>query len=75
MYIDLTPNPPIYALVFQVVSFPPPKNPVHTPFLPLRTTCPAHLILPHFITRIVLGEEYRSLTALYVYLYEFKTKN
>ena len=29
---------------------------------PIRATCPAHLILLDFITRTILGEEYRSLT-------------
>jgi len=55
---------PIYAWVFQVVSFPqasPPK-PCARPPLPIRATCPAHLILLDFITRKILGEEYRSLS-------------
>ena len=29
----------------------------------IRATCPAHLILPDFITRIMLGEEYRSFSS------------
>ena len=29
---------------------------------PIRATCPAHLILLDFITRTILGEEYRSLS-------------
>ena len=30
---------------------------------PIRATCPAHLILIHFITRTILGEEYRSFSS------------
>ena len=30
---------------------------------PIRATCPAHLILLDFITRKILGEEYRSLSS------------
>ena len=30
-------------------------------FFPIRASCPAHLILLYFITRITFGEEYRSL--------------
>ena len=56
--------PPIYAWVFQVVSFPQTflPNTLHTLLLyPIRATCLAHLILLDFITRTILGEEYRSL--------------
>ena len=41
-----------------------PYKPSYTPLLsPIRTTCPAHLILLDFITRTILGEEYRSLSS------------
>ena len=37
----------------------PHQNPVYT----IRATCTAHLILLDFITRIILGEQYRSLSS------------
>ena len=40
----------------------PHQNPVYVSPLPLRATYPAHLILLDFITRTILGEQYRSIT-------------
>ena len=40
----------------------PHQNPVHT-CPSIRATCPAHLNLLDFITRTILGEEYRSLSS------------
>jgi len=39
------------------------QNPVNASPLPIRATCPAHLILRHFTTRTILGEEYRSFSS------------
>jgi hypothetical protein len=53
-----------YAWVSQVVSFPQISSPKPCIRLfPLRATCPAHLILLYFITRTILGKEYRSLSS------------
>ena len=51
----------------------PPEFPTNTLYTPLpsaiRGTCPAHLILLDFITRTILGEEYRSLSTAYYLIY------
>ena len=57
--------PHVYAWVSQVVSFlqvSSPKPCIHTSFSPIRATCPTLLIV-EFITRTILGEEYRSLSS------------
>jgi hypothetical protein len=38
----------------------PHQNPIQASLLPIRATRPAHLILLDFITRKIVGEEYRS---------------
>jgi hypothetical protein len=41
-----------------------PTNTLCTPLSSsIRATCQAHLILLHFITRTILGEQYRSLSS------------
>jgi len=38
----------------------PHQHPIHTLSSPIRAKCPAHIILLHFITRTILGEQYKS---------------
>src|SRR5215472_17526611 len=41
-----------------------PNKTLYTPVSsPIRATCPVHLILLHFITRTILGEQYKSFSS------------
>jgi hypothetical protein len=56
---------PIYALVFQMVSFPqvPQSKPCKHLSSPIRATCPTYLIILDFITRTIFGEQYSPFTS------------
>ena len=56
------PTTPRFPQCFFRSSFP--SKTLYTPLSsPIRATCPAHLILLHFITRTILGEEYKSFSS------------
>ena len=54
-----TPRSPQWSLSLRF----PHQDPIRPPSSPIRATCPAHLILLDFITRTMLGEDYRSFSS------------
>ena len=41
----------------------PQQDPIHPLSSPIRATCPTYLILLHFITRTISGEQYKSFSS------------
>ena len=54
-----TPRSPQWSLSLRF----PHQDPTHPLSSPIRPTCPAHLIILGFITRTILGEQYRLLSS------------
>ena len=54
-----TPRSPQWSLSLRF----PHQDPIHPLSLPICATCPAHFILLDFITRTVLGEEYKLFSS------------
>ena len=58
IFLLSTPVSPKWALSLRFSH----QNPVYAFPLPIRATCPAHLILLYLITRKIFGEQYRSIS-------------
>ena len=54
-----TPMSPQWSLSLRI----PHQDPIHPLSSPISATCPAQLILLHFITRTILGEVYKSFSS------------
>ena len=54
-----TPRSPQWSLSLRF----PHQDPIHPLSSPIRVTCPAHLILLNFITRTILGEQFKSFSS------------
>ena len=54
-----TPRSPQWSRSFRF----PHQDTIHPLFSPIRATCPAHLILLDFITRTILGEQYKTFSS------------
>ena len=62
-----TPRSPRWSLSLRV----PHQDPIHSLSLPISATCPANLILLDFITRTILGEDYKSFGSAFCILLHY----